>query len=207
MATIQGDKIRGTIGDWVYYIDPVTKEQRVRLKPKKVRNPKTSNQQAHRNAFIDIVRLSSHMTEAHLLGLHKHAQRMKLRTYTDFRHLNKDCFTPDGLIDYPRIVISRGPVAPVIVNEVQLDEGHVLRLSFDACFMQYDTAPEDTFHLFVYCPALGAGLLAPPVYRSAQTVTFPLPADWPIDGLHLYAFLRNAKGWTSNTIYIPVQGR
>lgn len=204
MATVHGNIIKGTIGDRVYSFDPVSRQQVVRRKPKKVRNPKTEAQQAHRNAFVDIVRLSSHMTEAHRLGLRRHAQRERLRTYTYFRRVNKDCFTPDGFVDYPRVVLSYGPVGLVVVNEVLVDADHVLRLTFDACLKQANALANDAFHLFVYCPARGAGILAPPVPRSAGALTFPLPSDWPSDGLHLYAFLLDAKGRASSTIYIPL---
>ena len=222
MATMQGDKIRGTIGEWVYAIDPVTKKQLMRRKPKKVRNPKTESQQAHRNSFVDIVRLSSRMTEAHLLGLHRHAQRVKLRTYADFRRLNKDCFTPDGLIDYPRIVLSRGPVAKVLVNNVQLNDDGLLRVDFDPCMGQENAASDDTLHLYVYNADLEEGCLFLPVLRRDGTLSVQLPAEWLLQdnpasktnalthsnthtfNLHLYAFLRNRKGHTSDTLYIPL---
>ncbi len=174
MATVQGNIIKGTIGNKIYYYDPVSKRQIVRRKPKKVRNPKTAAQQAHRNAFVDIVRLSSHMTEAHRLGLQRHAQRMTLQTYTDFRRLNKDCFMPDGHVDYPHIVLSLGPVVPVSITSAQVDADRVLRLTFDAGLTLGDAQPDDTFHLFAYCPAIGAGVLAPPIPRTDEALALSL---------------------------------
>lgn len=219
MATMQGDKIIGTIGGLIYYFDPVRKKVVVRHKPEKVRNPRSSAQQAHRNSFIDIVRLSSRMTEAHLVGLHHHAQRLKLRTYTDFRHLNKDSFTPDGLIDYPRIVLSRGPVATVSVNKVQLHDNGVLQIDFDPCLTMGKAAPDDALYLYVYKADQELGCLLPPVLRSDKTLAIQLPAEWlqtegastdaltqsHIPAIHLYAFLRNRRGLTSDTIYIPLR--
>lgn len=219
MATMQGDKIRGTIGNKIYSVDPVSKKQVVRSKPKKVRNPKTEAQQAHRNSFVDIVRLSSRMTDAHLVGLHHHAQRVKLRTYADFRRLNKDCFSPDGLIDYPRIVLSRGPVATVSVNKVHLYDNGVLQIDFDPCLMMGKAAPDDALYLYVYKADLELGCLFPPVLRSDGTLSVQIPAEWlqtegastdalphsHIAAFHLYAFLRNRRGLTSDTIYIPLR--
>ena len=213
---MQGDIIRGTIGNKIYSFDHVSQKQVVRSKPKKVRNPKTESQQAHRNSFIDIVRLSSRMTDAHLVGLHHHAQRVKLRTYADFRRLNKDCFTPDGLIDYPRIVLSRGPVATVSVNKVHLYDNGVLQIDFDPCLMMGKAAPDDMLHAYVYNAVLEEGCLFLPVLRSDGTLSVQLPAEWlqpgdtstdalpqsHIPAFHLYAFLRNRRGLTSDTVYI-----
>ncbi|MBQ3850622.1 MAG: hypothetical protein II751_00740 [Bacteroidales bacterium] len=203
MATQENNLVRGSIGGWIYSVDPVTKKQVIRRKPKKVRNPQTPAQESHRAAFIDIVRLSSRMTEAHLIGLHRHAQRMKLRTYADFRHLNRDCFIPDGQIDYPRVVLSRGPVAPVFVRQLQLGDDGRLLLAFEPCLGQPDAAPDDELYLFVYDAASGAAFLAPPVRRSAGALDLRLPDECAGARRHIYAFLRDRKGRTSDTIYVP----
>ena len=214
MAIKVGDKIRGSIGNLTFSIDPVTKDQVVRRKPKKRRKLNSPDLQTHLNLFTDIVRLSSHMTEAHRLGLHHHAQHEKLRTYNDFRSLNKDCFTPDGHIDYPHIVVSRGTVAKVYVSHAQVDDNGILRIDFDPYLGVTKAAPDDTLYLYVYSSALEEGFFLPPVLRRDGTLSAQLPAEWlhPEPGadainLHLYAFLRDRKGLTSDTIYIPLQYR
>ena len=204
MAIKEGELLIGKLGNKIYSIDPVSKRQVVRSLPKKVSNPKTAAQQKHRSAFVEIVRLSSYMTEAHTIGLHRHAQKQHKRTYADFRSLNKDCFTADGCIDYPHITISFGSVAKVMFTSAKLDENSVLCLSFDPHFNTSHCNPDDELYLFAYCPDCSVGCLFEPVKRVATTITVQLPPEWPADRLRLYAFLRDRKGNTSNTIYIPL---
>ena len=204
MATVQNDLISGSIGDRTYSVDPITRKQIVRSKPKKVRNPKTAAQKAHRSAFVDIVRLSSHTTEAHLIGLFQHARRNGLRTYADFRRLNKDCFTPDGLIDYPRLVLSHGTVSPVDVTDVHIDASNLLHLTFETNTTLTNAHATDLLFLFAYSAAHGAGILAQPVLRTDGSLLLQLPTDWSPADLHLYAFLCNSRGFASNTLYIPL---
>ena len=201
MATKQGSYESGKLGDKILYV--VDGRQCERSMPVQVANPRTEAQQAHRSAFVEIVRLSSYMTEAHTIGLHRHAPRQKLRTYMDFRKLNKSCFTPDGEIDYPRIVLSHGPVARVFFNSIQLDQKHTLHLTFNANLNAGAAKPNDDLYLFAYSPVHSTGILFAPIPRNSESHTAQLPADWSADSLHLYAFLRNRRGYTSDTMYIP----
>ena len=204
MAIVEGNLLRGRIGDKIYSIDPVTKKQKVRIAPKKVRNPKTDAQLKHRNSFVDIVRLSSYMTEAHSIGLHHHARREHLRTYSDFRRLNKDCFTVEGLIDYPNITLSYGSVARVAFTSAQLEGDHILHLTYEPSLTSSNAQPDDKLFLFAFCPACSKGQLFGPVPRPEGSFSVELPAEWPADSLHLYAFLKNSKGNCSKTIYIQL---
>ena len=206
MAIVEGNLLRGRLGDKIYSIDPVTKKQRVRNAPKKVHNPKTDAQQKHRNAFVEIVRLSSYMTEAHSIGLHHHAQRAHKRTYADFRSLNKGCFTKEGLIDYPNIILSYGSVAQVMITSVRLDDAHTLHLTYNPCLGDSYSQPDDNLFLYAYCPTCNTGQLYNPIPRQAGSFSIKLPTDWSTDSLHLYAFLRNSKGISSKTIYVPLKG-
>lgn len=206
MAIVEGNLLRGRLGDKIYSIDPVTKKQMIRDAPKKVRNPKTDAQQKHRNAFVEIVRLSSYMTEAHSIGLHHHAQRAHKRTYADFRSLNKGCFTKEGLIDYPNIILSYGPVAQVTFTTAQLDDAHTLHLTYDPCLGNSHSEPNDDLIFYAYCAEYNTGELYGPIPRHTSSFSIELPTDWPTGSLHLYAFLRNSKGISSKTIYVPLKG-
>ena len=204
MAIVEGNLLRGRLGNKIYSIDPVTKKQRVRNAPKKVRNPKTDAQQKHRNAFVEIVRLSSYMTEAHSIGLYHHAKREHKRTYADFRSLNKSCFTQEGLIDYPNIILSYGSVAQVKFTSAQLDDARALHLTYDPCIGANHSTPDDNLFLYAYCPACNTGQLYAPVPRLTGSFSIELPPDWPTDSLHLYAFLCNSKGISSKTMYVQL---
>ncbi len=218
MARKQGDTESGKLGNKIYYT--WHGRQCERSMPTSVANPRTEAQQAHRSNFAMISKLSSYMKEAHLIGLHWHAVREKNSTYAIFRNLNKDCFTFDGEIDHPRIIVSRGSVERVEITSASIDD-NVLTVTFDSR-VNGGRATDELF-LFVYCPTLCTGRLATPVPRSAGLVTATLPPEWlkptePTQAdtntlthshtnafpLHLYAFLRSTRGRTSDTIYIPL---
>ena len=191
--------------------------------PTSVANPQTEAQQAHRSNFAMVSKLSSYMKEAHLVGLHWHAVREHNSTYALFRKLNKDCFTPDGEIDLPRVVVSRGSVPTVVFTSASIDNGDAstgsagipLTVTFDPC--PYGGKATDEFFLFVYCPTFCTGRLATPVLRSSGLVTAVLPPEWlhhaeptqafpqsDNQSLHLYAFLRSTRSRTSDTIHLSL---
>ena len=214
MARKYGDSESGKLGNKIYYT--WHGRQCERSMPTSVANPQTEAQQSHRSNFALISKLSSYMKDAHLVGLQWHAVREHNSTYTLFRKLNKDCFTPDGLVNLPRIIVSKGSVPMVTITSAKVENG-VLTVTFDS--RHYGGTATDGFYLFVYCPALCTGRLATPVPRSAGKLTAVLPAEWlkatpgnaPSDtnaithlhtnALHLYAFLRGTRGRTSDTIY------
>ncbi len=210
MARKYGTSERGKLGDKILYT--WHGRQCERAMPTHVDNPQTEAQQAHRSNFALISKLSSYMKDAHMVGLHWQALREKNSSYALFRQLNKDCFTPDGEIDLPHVIVSKGTIAEVEITSAGIDNS-VLTVTFDSrC---YGGKPTDEFYLFVYCPALCTGRLATPVPRSAGIVTAVLPEEWLLADpaattfphsdnqvLHLYAFLKGSKGRTSDTIYI-----
>ena len=218
MARKQGDTESGKLGNKIYYT--WHGRQCERSMPTSVANPRTEAQQAHRSNFAMISKLSSYMKEAHLVGLHWHAVREHNSTYAIFRNLNKDCFTPDGEIDLPRIIVSRGSVESVAITSASIDD-NVLTVTFDS--RVYGGRATDEFYLFIYCPAFCTGRLATPVLRSAGLVVAELPPEWlkPTEltqadtntlthsrtnafPLHLYAFLRSTRGRTSDTIHLSL---
>ena len=125
--------------------------------PTHVANPQTPEQQSHRNAFATISKLSSYFKGAHLIGLHWLSVREHNSTYALFRKLNKDCFTPDGDIDYPHVIVSKGSVPLVTITSAVIEDG-CLTVNFDS--RSYGGAATDELYLFVYCPALCVGRLA-----------------------------------------------
>jgi len=218
MARKHGDIESGKLGNKIYYT--WHGRQCERSMPTHVANPQTPEQQSHRNAFATISKLSSYFKGAHLIGLHWLSVREKNSTYALFKRINKDCFTLDGEIDYPRIVVSNGSVPLVTITSAVIEDG-CLTVNFDS--HAYDGAATDRLFLFVYSSALRAGTLADPVPRSAGRITVDLPTEWlqatsdstPDDNhaithssnqaLHLYAFLQGYRLRTSDTIYRMLQ--
>lgn len=196
MARIQGNSETGKLGNKIYYT--WHGRQCERSMPTHVANPRTEAQQAHRSNFAQISKLSSYMKEAHLVGLHGQAVREKNSTYALFKRINKDCFTPDGEIDYPRIVVSKGSVRKASIISVTVADG-LLTVIFDGYV--YGGAATDRLFLFVYSPALCAGFLADPIPRSAGRITVDLPTEWLGQPLHLYAFLQGYRLRTSDSVH------
>ncbi len=200
MARKHGDIESGKLGDKIYYT--WHGRQCERSMPTHVANPQTPEQQSHRNAFAVISKLSSYTKGAHLIGLQWLSVREHNSTYALFRKLNKDCFTLDGEIDYPRIIVSKGSVPMVTITSAVIEDG-CLTVNFDS--HAYDGAATDRLFLFVYSSALRAGTLADPVPRSAGRITVDLPTEWLGQPLHLYAFLQGYRLRTSDTIYRMLQ--
>ena len=197
MAKYRGEKKSGKMGDVIY--SSWHGRPYVRRRPEKVANPQTADQQNHRSAFGEISRLSSAMKEGHAKGLHWHAVRQKKNTYCVFKSINKDCYGPDGIV-YPHIRISSGTVPDVQITSAEIDEQGMVRVSFDGGrTLGHD---KDEFYLFVFCPDLREGHFAHPVERIAGLVDAQIPEQWLGHTLHLYAFMRDAKGRTSETIYV-----
>ena len=209
MARKYGDSESGKLGNKILYT--WHGRQCERAMPTHVANPQTEAQQSHRSNFALISKLSSYMKDAHLVGLHWLSVREHNSTYALFRQLNKDCFTPDGLVNLPRVIVSKGSVPGAAITSARI-ENNVLVVSFDS--HNYAGDPTDELYLFVYCPALCTGCFAAPVPRSAGIVTAVLPDEWlhadpaaatfphsDNQGLHLYAFLRGTRSCTSDTIY------
>lgn len=213
MARKYGDSESGKLGNTIYYT--WHERQCERAMPTHVANPQTEAQQSHRSNFALISKLSSYMKDAHLVGLHWLSIREHNSTYALFHKLNKDCFTPDGIVNIPHIIVSKGSVPMVAITSAQIENG-VITVTCDS--RHYGGDPTDEFNLFVYCPAICIGRLAIPVPRTDGIVTAVLPDEWlhaapaaatfphsDNQGLHLYAFLRGKKGRTSDTIYIALQ--
>ena len=218
MARKHGDIESGKLGDKIYYT--WHGRQCERSMPTHVANPQTPEQQSHRNAFATISKLSSYFKGAHLIGLHWLSVREHNSTYALFRKLNKDCFTPEGDIDYPHVIVSKGSVPLVTITSAVIEDG-CLTVNFDS--RAYGGTATDRLFLFVYSPALCAGILADPVPRSAGKVTALLPDEWLQTAaanasdntntlthshnqtFHLYAFLQGYRLRTSDTIYCMLQ--
>ena len=198
MAKIRNNEISGKLGDKIY--SSWLGRPYVRRMPESVANPRTEAQQAHRHAFAAVSKLSSAMKEGHAEGLHWKAVREKLNTHSVFRNLNKDCYCPDG-INYSCVKISYGTVNAVEVTSSAVDaEGHVHVEFHD----HHPTAKnkKDQFFLFVFCPNQCEGHFAEPVERTVEVVDTCIPDAWLGHELHLYAFMKNGSGQTSNTMYL-----
>lgn len=162
------------------------------------------------------------MSDAAKIGLAYPARRKHTYSYLLFRSINKDCFTPEGDIDYPRVIISHGTIARVDIISVKINatdnpNHRTVTITFAPCLQSSNAIPDDELYFFAYCPTRCEGVLYEPVPRIVSAHTITLPSN----SCHLYAFLRcpgptantpqdaraaakNRRGQTSSTIYIPL---
>lgn len=171
-----------------------------RRMPETVANPRTEAQQAHRTAFGEVSKLSAAMREAHEEGLHWKAIRDRLNTPSVFKKLNKNCYGSDG-IDYSRVKISCGSVSQVKITAAEVDAQGNVHVEFHDHYVT-EKNKTDQFWLFVFCPDLREGHFARPVERTVGVVDAMIDESWQGHELHLYAFMKNAKGQTSDTMYL-----
>ena len=170
-----------------------------RKMPESVANPRTEAQQAHRNAFAEISRLSSAMKVAHMVGLHNKAMREKLNTHSVFKKINKDCYDADG-INYPRIRISLGPVSGISITSAEVNQEGLVHVTFNNICTTEDK--NDEFYLFVFCPDQHEGRFVAPVARFIGSVEATIPEEWKGHALHLYAFMKGKRLRTSDSVYV-----
>lgn len=199
MARSTGPLQSGKIGNLIFYT--VRGQQYVRTVPDKVRNPKTASQQAHRNAFAEISRLSSALANAHRIGLADEARHRQLNTFSVFKHLNKN-ICADG-IDYASVVVSLGMVPKAEITSADLDDSGLLTIEFDGS--QLGGSASDEFLLFVYSPETRRCHSVGAVARAAGSLSVRLSDRYFQRPLHLYAFLVDSRGRTSDTIYYSLQ--
>ena len=174
----------------------------MRARPQRVHNPRTEAQQAHRMVFRDMVRLAGRMRAALAVGLRVGARSEGLTECNLFVKINKGRFA-EGAVDYGRLEVSRGPVAPVALTDATVDADGVLHVRFEKNPLHLSADANDQVHVYLYCPALQQGLLAQHVYRRTRKLDVMLPDEWAGHDWHLYAFVRDSAGRTSDTVYLP----
>jgi hypothetical protein len=138
------------------------------------------------------------MKDGHVEGFHGKVVRLKQDIYSVFKKLNKDCYGPDGII-YSHIKISQGSVIGAHITSAEVDADGNLNVQYDGGCMSEES--KDKFYLFVFWPDHRDGGFAPPVPRSAGVVTAQIPVEWRGHDLHLYGFMKNKAGKTSETCY------
>ena len=133
----------GTIGDRVYYTR--FGKQFSRGKAKSFTDNKSEAQLRQRALFKAMQHTSSILGSVIQRGLAKEAHAHGHVENNEFARLNKQCFTyTDGTvhIDYPRLILSTGPIARVDFTKCHVDGLHV-ELQFEPCSSVDHARPDD----------------------------------------------------------------
>lgn len=172
----------------------------VRARQRYPRNPRTKAQVAQRDLFKAEVRLAASMRWAVTTALTESARAAHMTSYNLFVHLNQQAFSlVDGqlAVDWSRLRLSVGDVREVSFGQPQWTADGVLTVAFDKC----GGANYDRVHLYVYCPSLGQGFLAAPVYRRTKSVSVLLPDEMAGQEVHVYGMVEGERGGWSPTAY------
>ena len=176
----------------------------MRSRPRLVKNPRTEAQQANRALFAEEVRLAARMSWAINHTLTTMAREAGMTAYNLFVSLNQQAFGQEEghmTVDYPRLMLSMGPVAPVSFGTPTVTEDMCLTIDFEKNMHLPRAKAHDLVSLFVYCPSWGYGYLAAPVYRSSKKISMLLSSLLAGREVHVYGFVEDEQGNFSETVY------
>ena len=128
----------------------------VRSLPDKMPNPKTQKQSEHRAKFKQEVQLASRMHWAVEEGLTLAAKERRMTGYNLFVKLNQQAFSiAEGelAIDYTRLQVSAGGLAPVGFGPLSVSKDSVLSVDFAKNPTHGATDSFDSVKLYLYCPS------------------------------------------------------
>ena len=176
----------------------------LRSLPQSVRNPRTEAQEAHRAAFREQVRLAARFRSALMRTMTEPARELGMTAYNLFVSMNQHAFNTVGgqmAIDYPALVLSEGPVAPVAVINVAVEEGTRLEVVFDRNPEHRACDLHDEVYLCLYSPREGQCFVAAPVYRKEKKIRILLPDSFIGGEVHVYLYAIDRQGRCSTTAY------
>ncbi|MBP3763909.1 MAG: hypothetical protein J6I49_08560 [Bacteroidales bacterium] len=177
----------------------------VRAYQRVVAYPNTVGQQLERDWFVAMVRFASRAKAALKLGMRHRAYDAQMTEGNYFVFKNKQHFTRNGdllRVDYARLSISEGPAADVYFKAPQFAEGEVVSVDFEKNSLSLRASSEDSVYLFAYAPGVDEGYLSAPALRRSKTLKMNLPQHWAGAEVHLYGFVVDREGRSSNSTYI-----
>ena len=172
----------------------------LRARPVRVHNPRTPEQQAVRGRFATLSRLAARMLPTLRRGMHHMALQNGVTECNLFISLNQGA-VGDGEVDYSRVAVAYGPVAPVAFGSAAVDGG-IVSVAFEKNPRHRAASATDEVRLFAYCPALGSGLLSGGAPRRERRVAMVLPDEWAGLEVHLYGFVEDVAGRASESSYV-----
>ena len=165
----------GTIGDRVFYTR--FGKQFSRSKATSFNDNKSEAQLRQRALFKAMQHTSSILGSVIQRGLAKEAHAHGHVENNEFASINKQCFTyADGTvhIDYPRLILSTGPIARVDFTNCHADGLHV-ELQFEPYIGANHANPDDVVFIYAVDFQIEVCQLVACVERRAASVAFDLP--------------------------------
>ncbi|MBR1784499.1 MAG: hypothetical protein IJ760_03555 [Bacteroidales bacterium] len=179
----------------------------VRVYRKEINYPNTPHQQRQRDWFVGMVRFASKATAALRLGLRQRASEAGMTEGNWFVKQNKRWFgggDTQGEVDYQRLVLASGPAADVYFKTPRFEENETVVVEFEKNSLSLHASGADKVYLYVYAPGLGQGMLTAPAERRSKRLAVRLPEEWAGQEVHLYGFVVDREGRSSDSTYIGV---
>ena len=198
---------RGKVGTVVGYL--WRGQAVVRAYVREINYPNTAAQQAERDWFVSMVRFASAVRPALQKGFRRAAAEARMYETNWFVKSNKRHFRTqeDGsvAVDYQRLALSSGSVAPVASESARVDADGVLEVCFDGQRQLRRSKATDEVTLVAYNARERKAVIASTVERRMGRVAVRLPDGWQRDELHCYLFAVDAQGEASASCHVATQ--
>ena len=194
---------RGTVGTVVGYM--WRGQWCMRARPRFYHDAKTEAQLEQRELFKATVAYAGRVREVLRTGFHAPALAAHKTECNYFLKVNKGCFAmADGelAVDYEHLRVSEGPVAPVGFGEAVLQSDTVIGIPFEKNPEHRRADASDKVYIAAFCAGTGEAELSIPVYRRTKRATVVLPERWEGQEVHLYGFVQDNAGRTSDSAYL-----
>ncbi|MBR6291563.1 MAG: hypothetical protein IKR33_02055 [Bacteroidales bacterium] len=193
----------GKVGNVVGYM--WKHSQCMRAYSEKVHYPNTESQQRERDWFVSMVRFAAQARPALLLGFKHKAFETNMTEGNYFVTNNKRYFhhVDGGIeIDYDKLSVAEGPAADVVFHTPVFREHETLSVEFDRNTLFSRASGDDMVYLYIYSVDHCKGFLAAPIARKTKNINLQLPYDWAGSLVHIYGFVVDREGRSSNSTYI-----
>lgn len=192
----------GTVGDVVYATWKGIPY--VRAKPLSVANPRTEAQQSQRARFTLAMRFLKSCTDVIRTGYKKYAvKKTAFNAALSYTLANAIAGSyPDYRIDYPRVLVSRGPLMPPMNVQVGITGGAV-QISWDDNSASGSAKPTDRTLAIVINPKNEkAAYKTAGAPRAAGVETLNIPTDWTGTQVEVYlGFVSEDGNNVSDSVY------
>lgn len=177
---------------------------------RRIRDRKNTPQLLIRARFATLGELSSAFLAAIRIGLRNVAAKGHVTESNIFVNENWEAVHAASVdsvtVDYPDLVVARGPLAGVQYGTPQFDTPLQVDVAYETNEEIAKTSLDDLVYLFVYCPDAKCGVLSAAVERSEKRISVTVPSYWNGMKVHLWGFTLGAghdnAGMLSNSAYI-----
>ena len=183
------------------------------------RNPRTEAQTAHREMFKREVQLAADLRDAIVPSMSDMARQMGMTSYNLFVSVNQGAFSlvergrsganqPSEVaggvfeVDWRKLRLSLGDVAPVESARSELKEHNVLEVRYD----KGRGYSHDLVRLVVYAPGLRRSLMSKPAFRKDKKVAVALPDKFVGEELQVWLLVQSPDGQWSESVSVPLGG-